>query len=215
MTNITEQLQKLRLDYSKMKLSEADIDANPIKQFETWMTDAVNAQVNEPNAMVLSTVAHGKPSSRVVLLRGVADKHFKFFTNYHSKKAEHIEHNKNACLNFFWPELERQIRIEGELEKLNEAESDAYFKTRPRDSQIGAWASVQSAELKSREELEEKVIALTKKLEGAEIKRPPYWGGYALNANYIEFWQGRSNRLHDRIAYELKNNEWKKFRLYP
>lgn len=209
-------LQDLRKDYTKHQLLENELLETPFLQFEAWFQDAISAKVNEPNAMVLTTVSQNKPHARVVLLKGLEQNQFIFFTNYNSKKGAEIASNSNASLLFFWPELERQIRIEGTLEKTSAEYSDQYFSVRPRASQIGAIASQQSSVLKSREDLENKVVELTNKFGDNPIQRPENWGGYALNANYFEFWQGRPSRLHDRIVFEKnEHNNWEITRLYP
>lgn len=207
----------IRKEYSYGELIEKTISKNPIKLFETWMDGALEAKIKEPNAMNLCTVnAEGKPSSRIVLLRGFDAKGFVFYTNYLSKKGTDLSGNPNACLNFFWTDLEKQVRIEGSVTKVSKAVSDAYFKSRPRESQIGAWVSAQSSVLKSRDELENSFKNLTKKFDGLPVPRPNFWGGYCLNPKRIEFWQGRTNRLHDRIVFEkLKVNGWKIERLSP
>jgi pyridoxamine 5'-phosphate oxidase len=211
-----EYLRKLRKNYSMMALNEADLEANAFVQFEKWMVDAANAEVNEPNAMVLSTVSNQQPHSRVVLLRDVNKHGFSFYTNYNSDKGRDIEFNKNVALNFFWVELERQVRIEGEAEKISLLESADYYKSRPRESQISAWASPQSQVITSREVLENYWKAEEEKWKNeVEITRPPFWGGYVVKPSLIEFWQGRSGRLHDRIRYTWKNNEWLIERLAP
>ena len=216
MSDLREYINKLRHDFSKGHLDEKDVDKNPLLQFEKWFREAVEAKANEPNAMVLSTVdAENKPGSRVVLLRNFSDSGFVFYSNYLSRKAIDLEKNPNACLNFFWPELERQVRINGKLKRQSAKESDEYFNARPRESKIGAWISKQSTILKNRKDLEDAFEAFQKKYDGKEIPRPEHWGGYVLMPNNIEFWQGRLNRLHDRIRYILENNSWKIERLYP
>lgn len=209
-------LQDIRKDYKKHQLLEGELLATPFLQFEAWFQEALNAQVNEPNAMTLATVTDNKPHSRVVLLKGLEQEQFIFFTNYNSKKGHEIASNPEASLLFFWPELERQIRIEGTLQKTSAEYSDQYFSVRPRASQIGAIASKQSSVLKSREELEQKVEELTQQFGENPIQRPENWGGYALQANYFEFWQGRPSRLHDRIVFtKNEHNNWEITRLYP
>jgi len=216
MSDLREYINKLRHDFSKSTLSEKEVDKDPIKQFEKWFKQAVDAKVNEPNAMVVSTVGeHNKPSSRILLLRNFSDQGFVFYTNYHSKKGKDIEQNPFACLNFFWPELERQVRIEGKLVKQNDKDSDLYFASRPRTSQLGAWVSQQSEVLKNRKDLDENYSALEKKYEGKEIPRPPFWGGFELKPESFEFWQGRPSRLHDRIRYTMEFEKWGIERLYP
>lgn len=196
-------------------LQESDLDSNPLKQFEKWFEEVLASGLEEPNAMVLSTVNEGKPSARIVLLKDL-DSGFKFFTNYGSKKGQEMEENPQVALTFFWKELERQVRIEGLVEKVSADESDEYFKSRPRGSQIGAWVSHQSAAIASREVLEATNAELEARFEGKEIQRPDHWGGYRVIPTYIEFWQGRPSRLHDRLAYTKKeDNSWKIERLSP
>jgi pyridoxamine 5'-phosphate oxidase len=216
MSEINEHIRKLRSDYSQRELIEKHVAKDPILQFENWMQEAISAEVPEPHAMTLSTAAQeGKLSSRIVLLRYVSTKGFVFYTNYNSNKGKDIVKNPNAALNFFWQQIERQIRVEGTLEKVSDAVSDAYFQSRPRESKIGAWVSNQSTVIKNREMLEEKFIELSAKYPGEEVPRPPYWGGYLLKPSLIEFWQGRPSRLHDRIQYVLENGNWSIQRLAP
>ncbi len=216
MDDLKNHITKLREDFTRGTLSEADVSTDPFNQFTLWLQQAVDSKIPEVQAMNLSTVSQtGKPSSRIVYLREFENNHYSFYTNYNSKKALELEKNPYASLTFFWPELERQIRIEGRVEKVSPAQSDAYYNARPYDSKVGAWASDQSHELFSRGELEVKIEEI-KKLYGPEtIKRPDFWGGYFLKADYYEFWQGRKSRLHDRICYELKNNDWRVSRLAP
>lgn len=210
------ELYNLRRDFSLKNIDESELGDSPLPIFEKWLNEAIEAKVMEPNAMVLSTsTINGKPSSRVVLLKKVKPEGFIFFTNYESHKAEQIKENKYCALNFIWYELERQIRIEGIAEKIPEKESDDYFEVRPPKSKLGAWASPQSKSIPSREYLEKLVANFEKKYAGKEIPRPANWGGYIVKPHLIEFWQGRSNRLHDRIQYTLSNNGWKKERLAP
>ncbi len=209
-------LDKLRLEYSSRTLDESGIDKNPFEQFKKWLDEAFQSKLIEPYAMSLSTVnSDGQPSARIVLLRGVADDGFRFFTNFHSRKSMEIEHNNKASLLFFWPELERQVRVEGTIEKLPASDSDKYFKERPRGSQIGAIASDQSATIANRAELEKKFKEFEKKFEGKDIPRPDHWGGYRLVPSVFEFWQGRPNRLHDRIEFKQTAFGWKNSRLAP
>lgn len=206
----------LRENYTKGNLDVSDVSFSPFAQFQIWFDEAVSSKLLEPNALLLSTVsAEGKPSARVVLLKGL-DEGFKFYSNYLSRKGTELIENPNACITFFWVELERQVRIEGTIEKVSSKESDEYFQSRPKGSQIGAWTSNQSMVIENREVLEEREKYLVEKFEGDFIPRPPHWGGYRLVPNYVEFWQGRPSRLHDRIAYTLtENGEWKIERLSP
>ncbi|MES2517730.1 MAG: pyridoxamine 5'-phosphate oxidase [Bacteroidota bacterium] len=210
------ELAALRENYTKGSLDVKDVANTPIEQFQEWFDEAVASQILEPNAFLLSTVSHeNKPSTRVLLLKGL-DNGFTFYTNYLSRKGTELAENPNACLTFFWAELERQVRIEGLIEKVSAEESDAYFHSRPRGSQIGAWVSNQSMVIGQREILEEREKHLIEKFGYQSIPRPPHWGGYRLVPNYIEFWQGRPSRLHDRIAYTLlENDDWKIERLSP
>ncbi len=215
MENINEFLQHTRHQYDKGIISDNQLLEDPIKQFEMWMKEAITANVAEPNAMVLSSVSDQCPSSRIVLLKGVDESGFTFFTNYESRKGMDMKLNPNVSLNFFWQIQSRQIRIEGKVEKVSSDDSDLYFKSRPRDSQIGAWGSSQSTLIKSRQELDDAITSLNNLYKDREIPRPPQWGGYLIRPNRIEFWQGRPNRLHDRFLYELSNSEWRVFRLAP
>jgi len=207
----------IRKDYQLQSLLESDIEKNPIDQFSTWWNQAVESQIEEVNAMTLATVdANHKPSARIVLLKEYDQNGFVFFTNYNSKKGLDMLINKNVALVFFWKELERQVRIEGTVEKVSEGVSDAYFNSRPEMSRIGAWASPQSNIIPSREILETNFQNYQTEFEKKEINRPPHWGGYIVKPELIEFWQGRSSRLHDRIVYgKDSDNEWKINRLAP
>ncbi len=214
MEPIEGNLHHMRENYESGELDISGVYPSPMQQFAFWFEAAGNAGIEEPNAMVLSTVdADHRPSSRVVLLKEFNDNGFVFFTNYASKKGLDILSNPNACLNFWWGKLERQIRISGTISKIAEAASDEYFYSRPIGSQAGAIVSPQSSEIVSREWLEQRLIEV--QLKG-DIKRPEHWGGYILNPNAIEFWQGRSNRLHDRLLYEkISENNWQIKRLAP
>ncbi len=212
------ELQNMRQDYSAASLSEDTTKADPIKQFEKWFNEAVESQLHEPNAMTLSTATHdGRPSGRIVLLKGFNPTGFMFYTNYLSRKGKEITKNPLGALTFFWGSLERQVRIEGTIEKLSKEESDQYFHSRPRNSQLGAMASPQSQEVASRDILEKKLEQLAAEYgDDGEIPKPSYWGGYILKPRLIEFWQGRSSRMHDRILYKkIDNKNWKKVRLAP
>lgn len=218
MDELNQQIRKLRSDYSRMELNESEIAKDPVFQFELWMKEALAANVSEPHAMALSTVsADGKPSSRIVLLRGFSAQGFVFYTNYNSKKGMDIAKNPYASLNFFWPQIERQVRVEGRLEKVSSETSEKYFNSRPRESKIGAWVSEQSQVIKSREVLENKFAELSAKYPAEKVPCPPFWGGYLLKPSVIEFWQGRPNRLHDRILFTLSDDEisWNLQRLAP
>jgi len=211
-----EFLQNLRQDYKSASLDESDVDDNPIIQFKNWFEHAVSAKIYEPNVMTLATAdKSGKPNARIVLLKGVDENGFSFYTNYLSQKGKELKRNPQACLVFFWPELERQVRIEGTVEKLDKETSEAYFNVRPRESQIGAIASPQSQPIPSRTFLEKKVEELTSSYQNKPILKPAHWGGYIVKPTRIEFWQGRASRLHDRINYELLKNNWVKSRLAP
>lgn len=207
----------IRKDYRMRSLSETDAAPNAITQFETWWNEAVKSEISEPNAMTLATAsADGVPTARIVLLKGFDERGFVFFTNYNSLKGEQMQENPRACLVFFWKELERQVRVMGVIEKVSPAESDEYFNSRPEGSRIGAIVSPQSSVIESRDWLESKVEATAQELTGMHIPRPEYWGGYRVRPAIIEFWQGRSNRLHDRLQYSLMDDgQWKIERLAP
>jgi pyridoxamine 5'-phosphate oxidase len=211
-----EALQNLRQDYRSAELLQQDVDQNPIMQFKKWFTDALEAQLYEPNVMTLATSdPYGKPSARIVLLKGFDEHGFNFYTNYDSKKGRELQENPQAALVFFWAELERQVRIEGMVSKLDPEVSEDYFHSRPKGSQIGAIASPQSEVIASRETLEQKVVELQQQYADTEVPRPEHWGGYLLEPQQIEFWQGRPSRLHDRICYTLVDGVWIINRLAP
>ena len=207
----------IRKNYSQKKLTEKKADPNPMKQFAKWWKQAVDSKIDEVNAMTLATASSdGMPSARIVLLKGVEENGFIFFTNYESYKGKQMAENPKACLVFFWKELERQIRITGLIEKISTASSDVYFYSRPVESQIGAIASPQSQIIKSRDWLDTHYKELKKQLKGKTIQRPEHWGGYIVKPVIIEFWQGRLSRLHDRLQYSLEDNgKWKIERLAP
>jgi pyridoxamine 5'-phosphate oxidase len=211
------ELFDLRNEYKLKTLDESDVLPNPGNQFKIWMEESMNARVNEPNAMSLATCTRdGSPSVRMVLLKSFDENGFSFFTNYESKKGIHLLENHYAALMFYWPELERQVRIEGRVEKLPAIESDRYFQFRPYGSRLGAWASRQSKLIPSRKYLEEQHEAfLAQFKDQTEIPRPPTWGGYIVKPFYYEFWQGRENRLHDRIEYVHSSTGWEIRRLAP
>jgi pyridoxamine 5'-phosphate oxidase len=216
MDDLRDYINKLRHDFSKRSLDEKDVSPDPLVQFEKWFREAVDTKVNEANAMSLSTVsAEGKPSSRILLLRNFDEKGFVFYTNYASRKGGEINDNPNAAMLFFWPELERQVRVEGILMKQSSSESDLYFNSRPRESKLGAWTSAQSKIIESRKVLDEEYEKLGKKYPGDSVPRPPHWGGYILKPASVEFWQGRPSRLHDRILYTKERDSWKIHRLAP
>jgi pyridoxamine 5'-phosphate oxidase len=206
----------IRRDYAREELSEAAVLPDPIAQFTVWMDEAIAAEVREPTAMTASTAdAQGRPSSRVVLLKGFDAGGFVFFTNYNSRKGRQLAENPFAALNFFWPELERQVNISGAVTKVSDAESDEYFASRPYLSRIGAWASDQSEEISSRTVVMAKAAKFTAKFALGTVPRPPHWGGFRVAPDRVEFWQGRPNRLHDRIVYSLTDDSWRIARLSP
>jgi pyridoxamine 5'-phosphate oxidase len=216
MSELSNHIANLREDFTKGTLSESDVEKTPDLQFEKWMQQAIDAKVMEVQAFNVCTVSpDNKPSNRTVYLREFSNNQFYFYTNFNSRKGFDIEKNNFVSACFFYPELERQIRIEGIIKKANDITSDAYFNARPRQSQIGAWSSPQSQKIKNRLELDNFITETEKKFEGKEVPRPNFWGGYVIEANYYEFWQGRKSRLHDRICYELKNNNWDIYRIAP
>ncbi|SMB99238.1 Pyridoxamine 5'-phosphate oxidase [Hymenobacter roseosalivarius DSM 11622] len=213
-----QQLADLRKTYAQRTLTEADVQPDAVRQFRAWLDEALAAHLDEPTAMTLATVGtDGQPTTRVVLLKGLPDDAgFLFYTNYDSRKGHELADHPQAALNFFWPGLERQVRVEGRVEKAPQTLSDQYFQSRPRASQVGAWASPQSQVIGSREELEQREQEIEQRFANENpLPRPPHWGGYLLHPQRIEFWQGRPSRLHDRIVYERVGNEWQRSRLAP
>jgi pyridoxamine 5'-phosphate oxidase len=206
----------LRLNYTRQQLLETEVDPNPIKQFQVWFDQAMTADILEPNAMTIATTTKaGIPSARIVLLKGVDERGFVFYTNYESRKGQELAANPYACLVFWWGVLERQVRIEGSVEKVAEAETEAYFHSRPLGSQLGAWASNQSRVIPDRAVLEQRLADLTRQYQNQAVPRPPHWGGFRVIPTAIEFWQGRPSRLHDRLLYRLIDSSWKIERLSP
>lgn len=211
----TDQLASLRRDYAAAELDLQHTDPDPFAQFRAWFAEALAAEVGEPNGMSLATVdPAGRPSVRVVLLKGV-DHGFVFYTNHLGRKGRELDGAGVAALCFWWEPLERQVRVEGTVERVSDDESDAYFATRPTLSQIGAWASVQSAEVADRAALEASFAAASERFAGLSVPRPPHWGGYRVVPTAFEFWQGRRSRLHDRIAYAAAPQGWTRRRLAP
>ena len=220
MASLTD-LKRLRKEYTRVGLTEADANPDPTEQFRRWFGEALAANLYEPNAMTLATsTPDGRPSARVVLLKGFDERGFVFYTNYGGRKARELEDNPYCALVFYWGELERQVRVEGRAGRVSEGESDAYYGSRPRGSRLGAWASAQSCPARDREALERRLRELEAEYEGREVPRPPFWGGYRVVPKEIEFWQGRENRLHDRLLYRPQNGggdagSWKMERLQP
>ncbi|GAA4297935.1 pyridoxamine 5'-phosphate oxidase [Nibribacter koreensis] len=211
-------LADIRSNYAKQILNVEAVDANPLRQFDAWMQEALQAKVEEPTAMTLSTASlQGRPSARIVLLKAIEDGGFVFYTNYESRKGQQLAENPFASLTFFWPALERQVRVEGKVVKVEPTTSDAYFNSRPRGSQLGAWSSPQSQTIESRKVLEDLELKYSQEFSQQEtIPRPAHWGGYKLVPDRIEFWQGRPNRLHDRLLYHADAaGQWTIERLAP
>lgn len=215
--SIRQLVANFRNEYISNGINENEMENNPIDQFEKWFNEAVNNKINEPNVMHLSTATiEGKPSGRVMLLKGFDENGFVFYTNYDSRKGNELKNNSFASMTFLWLELYKQVRIEGTIQRISSEESDNYFNSRPRGSQISTWASSQSSIISGRNELEKKVIEIENQFKNKQVTRPENWGGFCLTPTSIEFWQGRVNRLHDRIKYNLeKNNIWIKQRLSP
>lgn len=213
MDSISKNIAAIRQDYSLSSLDEKDTGDDPVSFFAKWFAEAENAACLEVNTMTLATVdGNGKPHARIVLLKGLEDNAFVFYTNYQSHKGQELATNDNAALLFFWPELQRQVRVEGKIVKTSAAQSDEYFYSRPQGSQIGAIASPQSSKIESRKILEDNVRYIEQQ---AQIERPLHWGGFVLHPSLVEFWQGRSSRLHDRIVFEKNDHHWDKYRLAP
>ena len=214
--NKTASLNNIRREYKLNKLSEETVHKSPFIQFASWFNQVMKMDLIEPNAMILATAdIKAKPSVRVVLMKGIGNRGIIFFTNYKSRKGQELSQNSSAALLFYWAELERQVRIEGKIKKIPRAESQKYFDSRPVESRIAAWASEQSKKISGREYLERRFKDFEKKFSGKKIPLPPDWGGFRLVPDYFEFWQGRENRLHDRICYKKVNKKWKIFRLAP
>jgi pyridoxamine 5'-phosphate oxidase len=206
----------LRREYARARLDERDVDPDPLVQFHKWFDDARRAELPEPNAMTLATATPGGvPSARMVLLKAADERGFTFFTDYRSRKGQELEANPHAALVFFWGELERQVRITGTVSRVSREETEAYFRTRPRESRLGAWSSHQSTVLAGRETLEARLREVAARHPGDEVPTPPHWGGYLLKPDALEFWQGRESRLHDRVRYQRETGSWRIERLSP
>jgi len=212
-----DHVARLRKEYTRAGLKESDAAPDPIAQFRRWFGEALAADLHEPNAMTLaSATPDGRPSARVVLLKGFDERGFAFYTNYESRKGRELEDNPRCALVFYWGELERQVRVEGRASRVSEEESDGYFESRPRGSRLGAWVSEQSRPVESRDALEKRLRGLEAEYEGREVPRPHFWGGYRVEPEVIEFWQGRENRLHDRLVYRRsEGGGWRRERLQP
>ena len=209
-------IASLRREYAAARLDEAEVDRDPIRQFARWFEEARQAELLEPNAMTLATAsADGSPSARIVLLRSADERGFAFFTDYRSRKGRELEANPRAALVFYWGELERQVRVSGTVSRVSRDENEAYFLSRPRGSRLGAWTSHQSTGIEARADLEERLEAMAARFEGGDVPLPPHWGGFRVRPDAIEFWQGRENRLHDRIRYLREAGAWKVERLSP
>ncbi len=212
-----DHISRLRKEYTRTGLDESDAAPDPIEQFRGWFDDALAADLHEPNAMTLATATPGgRPSARIVLIKGFDERGFIFYTNYGGRKAGELEANPHCALVFYWGELERQVRIEGRVSRISDEESDAYFASRPRGSQLGTWVSEQSRSIENRGALELRLRELEREYEGREVPRPPFWGGYRVEPEVLEFWQGRENRLHDRLQYRRsEDGGWRRERLQP
>jgi len=213
---VQKDLAQLRENYTKGGIRDEGLPPGPVPMFIRWVDEAIASEVNEPNAMSLATISeNGRPNVRIVLLKGIEGNKLEFYTNYLSQKGKELDNNPFAAAAFWWPELERQVRIRGRVEKLAREESEEYFQSRPRESQIGAWVSDQSTPVESREQLREKAESVLKRFDGKDVPTPEFWGGYSIRIEEIEFWQGRPGRLHDRILYTQSGKAWKKERLQP
>jgi pyridoxamine 5'-phosphate oxidase len=216
MNEISSIISQLRREYLSEPLTEEVVRTEPMEQFQLWFEEALRAEQPDPEAMTLSTATRtGGVSARIVLLKGIEEGGFVFFTNYQSHKGRRLMENPQAALTFYWHTLNRQVRIEGAVERIPHAASEAYFRTRPRGSQLGAWTSPQSEEIPDRELLERQWVELEREFAGREIPCPLFWGGFRLRPRWVEFWQGRESRLHDRIVYEWLEGRWRRFRLAP
>lgn len=208
-------LNDTRKEYKKYALDKTSVEDNPMDQFNDWYVFAKKHAMFEPNAISISTVSNQQPSCRIVLLKQYDSRGLVFFTNYTSKKGREIDANPLVAATFFWPNIERQIRIEGRVSRTDSDESDAYFNTRPRESQLAAWASDQSEVIEDRMELDARLNYFKERFSGIQVTRPPFWGGYRIHPTYYEFWQGRENRYHDRISYHKHGDDWQMMRLNP
>ena len=213
---VNDSIAHLRRDHGVRPLELDDLDPDPIEQFGRWIEEALEEGLLLPNTMTLATAsADGRPSARMVLLKGFDRRGFVFYTNYESRKSRELSHNPNAALVFYWARLERQVRVEGRVERVSDDDSDAYFASRPLESRLGAWASLQSQRLESRRKLEERLAELEAEHATGDVPRPPHWGGWLVRPSLVELWQGRPNRLHDRFVYTRRGDGWDRERLYP
>lgn len=216
MSKSSEEIAAMREEYGSRELHMGKLDIDPMKQFEQWFDDAVEAELHEPNALTLSTLSlDGFPTARTVLMKNLDERGFVFYTNYTSAKAQQLAAEPKACMLFTWLLLERQVRVEGIVEKISHEESEVYFKSRPRDSQIGAWVSHQSSVIKSRSDLYERITELEERFAGGDVPLPDFWGGYRLKPTKVEFWQGGKARIHDRLVYTKQAESWSIDRLAP
>ena len=216
MDSISDKVKKIRVEYEDKPLNVEDLDTNPLEQFNIWFQIAIDAEVNEANAMAISTISkEGTPRSRYVLFKDIVEDQLVFYSDYESSKGQEMEQNPNISGLFFWPELHRQIRLEGIVSKTSDEVSDGYFASRPRGAQLSAIASSQSSEIEGRETVEDRIKELEKEFDGKDIPRPDNWGGYAIDISFWEFWQGRRSRTHDRFIYVKNDNSWQITRLSP